>query len=155
MKESYDKLVKEIKRAEADVFLWQVLADKVTGRANPFLSADTIAVLFSEQSEFIMKSREITLGRASTHSQQIDVDLSSLTSSKKISRLQCKINLVEDDVFFLSNKGSLTVWVDGEPAEQDKQIKLNDKALIQIDAISILFLINYNNIAPKSVSSTN
>ena len=94
-----------------------------------------------------MKSREITLGRTSTHT-QVDIDLSMLKPSKKISRIQCKICLVEDDVFYLFNKGSLIVWIDGEPVEQNNKHKLNDKALIEIDSISILFLINYNNIAP-------
>lgn len=149
MKEQYDSISKEIKRTEADIFLWQALADKVTGRKNPFIEMDTIAVLFCEQTEFRMKSREITIGRASPNT-IVDIDLSLIKQSKKISRIQCKICLIEDDLFYLFNKGTLDIRVNGEQVNQNEKIQIKDKSLIQIDSISLLFLVNYNNIPPQN-----
>jgi hypothetical protein len=61
MKETYDGLLRQIKRSEADLFLWQSLVDKVTGNSNPFVDSDTLAVLFNENLTFPMKSREVRL----------------------------------------------------------------------------------------------
>lgn len=58
---SYDSLLHEIKRAEADVFLWQILVDKVTNRENPFADVQTLAVIFSEKIEFKMNKKEVFL----------------------------------------------------------------------------------------------
>jgi hypothetical protein len=60
MCESYNSLLHQIKRAEADVFLWQCLADKVTNNSNPFLDIDTYAVLFNDKFSYNMKSREVS-----------------------------------------------------------------------------------------------
>lgn len=149
MNTKYDELLNEIKRTEADVFLWQALADKVTGRSNPFIEMDTIAVLFCQEVEYKMKKREIALGLSSNCS-QVDINLGSITNSKKISTIQCKICLIEDDLFYLFNKGDLVIQVDGESVLKDSKIRIKDKSLIEIDDINLLFLINYNNIAPLS-----
>jgi hypothetical protein len=59
---SYESLLHEIKRAEADIFLWQILADKITNRPNPFADVQTLAVLFSEKTEFKMSKKEVFTG---------------------------------------------------------------------------------------------
>lgn len=61
MAKCYDSLMHEIKRAEADLFLWQVLVDKVVDRPNPFAEADTLAILFCENIEFKMSKKEVEL----------------------------------------------------------------------------------------------
>ena len=147
MNEKYNLITNEIKKKEAELFLWQVLADKVTGRANPFIEPDTVAVLFCEQTEFKMKKREITIGRSSANA---DIDLSLIEKNKKISRIQCKIILMEDDVFFLINKGNSPIFLDGEIVIKDEKKRIKDKAIIVINKISLLFLINYNNISPMN-----
>jgi len=67
MNTKYENLLNEIKRTEADVFLWQALADKVTGRSNPFIEMDTVAVLFCQEIEYKMKKREILIGRCNNN----------------------------------------------------------------------------------------
>jgi hypothetical protein len=59
MAKCYDSLMHQIKRAEADLFLWQLLVDKVIDRPNPFCEPDTLAVLFSENIEFKMNKKEV------------------------------------------------------------------------------------------------
>ena len=65
MLKSYQSLLQEIKRPEADVFLWQVLADKITDRKNAFADVETLAVLFCEKIEFIMNKKEVSSARFS------------------------------------------------------------------------------------------
>ena len=59
MLRSYNRLLRLIKRAEADTFLWQALADKVTGTNNPFVDANTLAVLFVDNRFVQIKSNEV------------------------------------------------------------------------------------------------
>ena len=145
MNEKYNSIGNEIKKKEAELFLWQVLADKVTGRTNPFIEPDTIAVIFCEQIEFKMKKREIIIGRSDTYA---DIDLSLIKKNKKISRIQCKIILMEDDIFFLINIGSSAIFLDGEAVIKDEKKRIKDKSIIEINQMFLLFMINYNNISP-------
>ena len=59
MLKSYQSLLTDIKRSEADIFLWQVLVDKITDRPNPFADVETLAILFSENIEFKMIKKEV------------------------------------------------------------------------------------------------
>lgn len=144
MNGKYNLLVNEIKKKESEIFLWQVLADKVSGYHNNFIETDTYAMLFCEQSEFKMKKREITIGRSSTKG-FVDIDLSSIKQSKKISRIQCKIVLIEDDVFFLINLGS-AIYLDGDKIIKNEKKRIKDKSILEINQINLLFLVNYKNI---------
>jgi hypothetical protein len=82
MKQNYELILKQIKRAEADIFLWQILVDKVTGnfnfmkasthyfqcrilfcsisgKKNLFAEINTLAVIFCEYLEFKMQKKEV------------------------------------------------------------------------------------------------
>jgi len=61
MTNSYNLILGNIKRSEADLFLWQCLVDKVTCNENMFLDIDTLAVLFSEKFTFKIKSSQVNL----------------------------------------------------------------------------------------------
>lgn len=146
MAKSYESLLHEIKRAEADVFLWQVLVDKVTDRPNPFAAVDTLAVLFSAKTEFVMNKKEMIIGRSSS-SVPVDIDLNMLNANKKISRKQCVICHIKSNLFFLFNCGKQPVFVDGSPVVTNSRLQINDKSLIEIGDISMIFLVNYNIIS--------
>lgn len=147
MLKSYQSLLQEIKRSEADVFLWQVLADKITDRKNAFADVETLAVLFCEKIEFIMNKKEVSIGRSSSNS-KVDIDLSTIyKADKTMSRKQCVICHVKSDLFFLFNRGRMPVFVDGNPVLINERSQLNDKSLIEIGDVAMLFLVNYNIIS--------
>lgn len=143
MIKSYNSILHDIKRAEADIFLWQVLIDKVTDKPNPFAEVDTLAIMLCKKTEFKMKKKEIILGRSSS-STIADIDLSTISSSKKISRKQCVVSHVKSNLFFLFNCGKETVFIDGYPVLINSRLQINDKSLIEIGDLSMIFLFNYN-----------
>ena len=59
MTDSYNLILSNIKRSEADLFLWQCLVDKVTCNESIFLDIDTLGVLFNEKFTFKIKSNEV------------------------------------------------------------------------------------------------
>lgn len=146
MARSYSKVLHEIKRAEADLFLWQILVDKITKRENPFVEADTLAILFSEQIEYQMKKKQIILGRSRSND-KIDIDLSLIKLDKRVSRVQCSICHVQSDLFYLSNRGKLTVFIDGKPVLVGCKLLVHDKSLIEVGDITMMFLVNYSIIS--------
>lgn len=129
MSQSYDLLLSQIKRAEADLFLWQGLADKVTGSCNPFVEPDTLAVLFSEGFSYSMKKREIVLGR----SENCDVCL----GDKKVSRNHLRINMIDSDYFMLFNTGKMCLYVDGKILLANTKTRIFDKSIIEVKPFGV------------------
>nr|DBA32939.1 TPA: hypothetical protein GDO54_000683 [Pyxicephalus adspersus] len=78
---------REIRQLEQELHRWQVLVDSITGMSSPDFDTQTLAVLRGRMVRYLMRSREITLGRA-TKDNQIDVDLSLEGPAWKISRKQ-------------------------------------------------------------------
>ena len=78
---------REIRQLEQELHKWQVLVDSITGMGSPDFDNQTLAVLRGRMVRYLMRSREITLGRA-TKDNQIDVDLSLEGPAWKISRKQ-------------------------------------------------------------------
>uniref|UniRef100_A0A8D0QA57 Microspherule protein 1 n=1 Tax=Sus scrofa TaxID=9823 RepID=A0A8D0QA57_PIG len=78
---------REIRQLEQELHKWQVLVDSITGMSSPDFDNQTLAVLRGRMVRYLMRSREITLGRA-TKDNQIDVDLSLEGPAWKISRKQ-------------------------------------------------------------------
>lgn len=60
MSECYTDLLSQIKRREAELFLWQILIDKITGNANPFMNMNTFAVMFFGEKIFSMNKQEVS-----------------------------------------------------------------------------------------------
>lgn len=107
----YNRLENQIKRAEADLFLWQILVDKVSGSNSLFNDNQTVAVFFNEKFTYSMKKREIKIGR----SLEADITLNSSTKSGlKISRIQCTVCQLDANKFYLINNGRLPIFVDGK-----------------------------------------
>ncbi|XP_016096457.1 microspherule protein 1 [Sinocyclocheilus grahami] len=78
---------REIRQLEQELPRWQVLVDSITGMNSPDFDNQTLAALRGRMVRYLMRSREITLGRA-TKDKQIDVDLSLEGPAWKISRKQ-------------------------------------------------------------------
>lgn len=81
------KNAREIRQLENEVGRWNVLVDSVTGVCPGELDGQTLAVLRGRLVRYLMRSREITIGRTAKGN-VVDVDLSLEGPAHKISRRQ-------------------------------------------------------------------
>ena len=105
---------KEIRHLEAEVGKWQGLVDKVRGDSPPDFDNQTLAVLRGRLVRYLMRSKEITLGRSSKEA-TVDVDLKLEGPAWKISRRQGIIKLWNSGEFYVANEGRRAIFVDGKP----------------------------------------
>ncbi|XP_064597826.1 microspherule protein 1-like isoform X2 [Liolophura sinensis] len=132
---------REIRNLEQELPKWQVLVDHVTGISPPDFDNQTLAVLRGRLVRYLMRSREITLGRA-TKDNQIDVDLSLEGPAWKISRRQGIIKLRNNGDFFVANEGKRPIYIDGKPVLAGVKQKLNNNSVVEISCLRFIFLIN-------------
>ncbi|XP_076088814.1 microspherule protein 1-like [Mytilus galloprovincialis] len=132
---------KEIRHLEQELPKWQVLVDSVTGISPPDFDNQTLAVLRGRLVRYLMRSREITLGKA-TKDNQVDVDLALEGPAWKISRRQGVIKLRSTGEFFISNEGKRPIYVDGKPILGGIKQKLNNNSVVEISCLRFIFLIN-------------
>jgi len=132
---------KEIRRLEAELPRWQVLVDAVTGVSPPEFDNQTLAVLRGRLVRYLMRSREITIGRA-TKDNQIDVDLSLEGPAWKVSRRQGIIKLKTNGDFLISNEGQRSIYVDGAPVSVGAKCQLANNAVVEIAGLRFIFLVN-------------
>lgn len=132
---------REVRHLEAELPKWQVLVDSVTGISPPDFDNQTLAVLRGRLVRYLMRSREITLGRA-TKDNQIDVDLSLEGPAWKISRRQGVIKLRNTGEFFIANEGKRPIYIDGKPVLNGNKHKLNNNSVVEISCLRFIFLIN-------------
>lgn len=109
---------KEIRHLEAEISKWQGLVDKVRCENPPDFDNQTLAVLRGRLVRYLMRSKEITLGRT-TKDHAVDVDLKLEGPSWKISRRQGIIKLKNSGEFFIANEGRRCIFVDGKPVSTD------------------------------------
>uniref|UniRef100_A0A3Q3GFH7 Microspherule protein 1 n=1 Tax=Kryptolebias marmoratus TaxID=37003 RepID=A0A3Q3GFH7_KRYMA len=132
---------KEIRQLEQELPRWQVLVDSITGMSMPDFDNQTLAALRGRMVRYLMRSREITLGRA-TKDKQIDVDLSLEGPAWKISRKQGIIKLKNNGDFFIANEGRRPIYIDGRPVLSGNKWKLNNNSVVEIAGLRFVFLIN-------------
>lgn len=132
---------REVRHLEQELPKWQVLVDSVTGVSPPDFDHQTLAVLRGRLVRYLMRSKEITLGRA-TKDNQIDVNLSLEGPAWKISRLQGIIKLRHTGDFFIANEGKRPIYVDSRPVPTGNKQKLNHNAVVEISCLRFIFLIN-------------
>ncbi|XP_069509819.1 microspherule protein 1 isoform X1 [Ambystoma mexicanum] len=137
---------REIRQLEQELHKWQVLVDSITGMSSPDFDNQTLAVLRGRMVRYLMRSREITLGRA-TKDNQIDVDLSLEGPAWKISRKQGVIKLKNNGDFFIANEGRRPIYIDGRPVLPGSKWKLNNNSVVEIAGLRFVFLINQDLIA--------
>ncbi|XP_023687055.1 microspherule protein 1 isoform X2 [Paramormyrops kingsleyae] len=132
---------REIRQLEQELPRWQVLVDSITGMNSPDFDNQTLAALRGRMVRYLMRSREITLGRA-TKDKQIDVDLSLEGPAWKISRKQGIIKLKNNGDFFIANEGRRPFYIDGRPVLSGNKWKLNNNSVVEIAGLRFVFLIN-------------
>lgn len=132
---------REIRQLEQELPRWQVLVDTITGMNLPDFDNQTLAALRGRMVRYLMRSREITLGRA-TKDKQIDVDLSLEGPAWKISRKQGIIKLKNNGDFFMANEGRRPIYIDGRPVLSGNKWKLNNNSVVEIAGLRFVFLIN-------------
>uniref|UniRef100_A0A8C4QKP0 Microspherule protein 1 n=1 Tax=Eptatretus burgeri TaxID=7764 RepID=A0A8C4QKP0_EPTBU len=122
---------REIRQLEQELPRWQAMVESVTGSSTPEFDSQTLAVLRGRLVRYLMRSREITLGRATKHS-QIDVDLSLEGPAWKISRKQGVIKLRGSGEFIISNEGRRPIYIDGKPVLTGSKWKLNNNSVVEV-----------------------
>ncbi|KAJ0182688.1 hypothetical protein K1T71_002057 [Dendrolimus kikuchii] len=131
---------KDIRLLENSLSRWQVLVQSVAD-GNTELDKNTLAVLRGRLVRYLMRSREIAVGR-STRDHPIDVDLSLEGPAAKVSRKQATIRLRNSGDFFMSSEGKRPIFVDGRPILQGNKVKLNHNSVIEIAGLRFVFLVN-------------
>ncbi|XP_012278596.1 microspherule protein 1 [Orussus abietinus] len=132
---------KEIRVLENELGRWQVLVDSVTGVNPPDFDNQTLAILRGRLVRYLMRSREITVGR-STKDHSVDVDLTLEGPAWKVSRRQGTIRLRNNGDFFLSSEGKRPIFVDSRPILAGNKMKLNNNSVIEVAGLRFIFLIN-------------
>ncbi|XP_058066712.1 microspherule protein 1 [Anopheles bellator] len=137
------KSKKEIRSLENELNRWSVLVDSLTGIGfSPGFDAQTLAVIRGRMVRFLMRSREIVLGRT-TKDTTVDVDLSLEGPAYKVSRKQGTIKLRSNGDFFITNEGKRPLYIDGRPLLCGHKTRLNDNCVIEISNLRFVFLINH------------
>lgn len=137
-----DRMAKrEIRRIEAEVAKWQIVVEQVTGQATPDFDNQTLAVLRGRLVRYLMRSREISVGRA-TAEHTVDVDLTLEGPASKVSRRQAVIKLKNSGDFHLANEGSRSVMVNGKAVITGEMARLANNAVVEFCNLRFVFLIN-------------
>ncbi|XP_072034818.1 microspherule protein 1-like isoform X3 [Amphiura filiformis] len=132
---------REIRHLENEIPKWQVMVDSVTGISPPDFDNQTLAVLRGRLVRYLMRSREITIGRA-TKDNTIDVDLSLEGPAWKVSRKQGVIKLRNSGEFYVANEGKRAIHIDGKAVLKGQKTKLNNNSVVEIAGLRFIFLIN-------------
>eukprot|EP00095_Tigriopus_kingsejongensis_P002116 snap_masked-scaffold447_size167621-processed-gene-0.1 protein:Tk02116 transcript:snap_masked-scaffold447_size167621-processed-gene-0.1-mRNA-1 annotation:"microspherule protein 1-like" len=135
------RVKKEIRHLEAEINKWQMLVDKVRGDNPPDFDNQTLAVLRGRLVRYLMRSKEITLGRSSKD-QSVDVDLKLEGPAWKISRKQGVIKLKTTGEFCIANEGRRSIFVNGKPVQRGESARLCNNSVLEIAGLRFVFLIN-------------
>ncbi|CAG2110412.1 unnamed protein product [Medioppia subpectinata] len=141
------KTKREIRLLENEIPKWQVLVDSITGVAPSDFDNQTLAVLRGRLVRYLMRSREITLGRC-TKDSVVDVDLSLEGPASKISRKQGIIKLQPNGDFIIANTGKRPFYIDSKPVlGAGNCLKISNNSVVEIAGLRFVFLINQDLIA--------
>ncbi|XP_050540256.1 microspherule protein 1 [Daktulosphaira vitifoliae] len=136
------KVKKEMKVLEDELPRAQVLVFPMTGINPVEFEPQTLAVLRGRLVRYLMRSKEITIGRSSKY-QQVDVDLKLEGPAWKISRRQATIRLRNTGDFLIVCEGKKCLYVDGKPLTAGSRCRLNHNSVLEIAGLRFLFLINH------------
>jgi len=140
----------QVKQLEEEIPCWELLVSNLTKTPLPELDQHTVAVLRGQLVRYLMRSREITIGRC-TDNCYVDIDLSLEGPAQKVSRRQGIIKLKNNGDFFLVNEGKQPFYVDGKPVVKGSKAKLGHDSVIEIALLRFVFQINQQILssAPK------
>ncbi|XP_032240332.2 microspherule protein 1 isoform X2 [Nematostella vectensis] len=139
---------REIRQLEEEIPKWQVVVDELCGQGNTTSGASanefdlqTLAVLRGRLVRYLMRSREISVGRA-TADNQVDVDLSLEGPAWKISRRQATIKLKSDGEYYVINEGRRPLLIDGKTINLGSKARLHHNSTFEICGLRFVFLVN-------------
>nr|XP_009858851.1 microspherule protein 1-like [Ciona intestinalis] len=153
MRISDRKQKREIKQLEEEIPRWEYLVSSVTGVPTQELDQHTVAVLRGRLVRYLMRSKEITIGR-STEFVTVDIDLSLEGPASKISRRQGTIKMKSNGDFVFANEGKRPMFIDGKAIQTGSKAKLFHESVLEIGLLRFVFLINQNLVNPTTVQST-
>ncbi|GJQ68371.1 hypothetical protein Trydic_g16962 [Trypoxylus dichotomus] len=133
--------IREIRQLENEIGRWNVLVDSVTGVCPGELDSQTLAVLRGRMVRYLMRSREITIGR-SAKGHNVDIDLALEGPAHKVSRRQGTLRLRNTGEFYLSSEGKRPIFVDGRPITTGNIVRLYDNTVVEIACLRFIFCIN-------------
>ena len=137
-----DRMAKrEIRRLEAEVSKWQIVVEQVTGQPTADFDNQTLAVMRGRLVRYLMRSREISVGRT-TADITVDVDLSLEGPATKVSRKQAIIKLTNSGEFHIANEGKRPVMVNGNAVVMGEVAKLANNTVVEFCNLRFVFLIN-------------
>ncbi|KXJ16530.1 microspherule protein 1 isoform X1 [Exaiptasia diaphana] len=143
---------REILKLEEEIPKWQIIVDDFcgsnktsTGSHNEF-DNQTLAVLRGRLVRYLMRSREIIVGRA-TADNQVDVDLSLEGPAWKVSRRQAVIRLKSDGEYYVVNEGRRSLLIDGKPIGMGVKARLHHNSTFEVCGLRFVFLINQDLVA--------
>lgn len=139
------KNIKHIRQLENELGRWNVLVDSVTGVCPGELDGHTLAVLRGKLVRYLMRSRDITIGR-SAKGYNVDIDLTLEGPAQKISRRQGSLRLRNTGEFYLSSEGKRPIFVDGRPITAGNKVRLYDNSVVEISCLRFIFTINHDSI---------
>jgi microspherule protein 1 len=123
---------KEIRTLENELQRLSVLLEPQIGNGmSPEFDNQTLAVLRGRSVRYLMRSREITVGR-NAKDFCVDVNLSLEGTAYKVSRKQGTIKMRNNGDFFLANEGKRPIFVDGVPIITGSKIKLHNNNVIEV-----------------------
>lgn len=157
-------LSRDVAAAEAHLAKLTVAVEAVTGISPPDFDPRTMAVLRGRLVRFLVRSREISIGRATRDKgHSVDVDLSfeglplprpmqgGLTGSgtgtgpaMKVSRRQATIKLRSTGEFFICNDGKRALYVDGKPLLAQAKVRLDHNAVIEVPSLHSSTLLQFH-----------
>lgn len=137
---------REIRQLENELPKWQVLVDSVTGVTPADFDNQTLAVLRGRLVRYLMRSKEITIGRM-TKDNAIDVDLALEGPAWKVSRRQGVIKLRNTGEFIIANEGKRPIYIDGKPVLAGNKHRLNNNSVVEIAGLRFIFLVNQDLIS--------
>ncbi|XP_003741160.1 microspherule protein 1 [Galendromus occidentalis] len=136
---------KEMKRLESELPLWHAMSadakDDCRKKVVPDVDNQTLAVLRGRSVRYLMRSKEISLGRSSREI-KVDVDFSLEGYAYKISRRQAIIKLRNNGEFVFANEGKRPVYVDGNPVLTGNKLRLNHNSVVELAGLRFVFLVN-------------
>ena len=134
-----------MKRREEIILLkvgkWQIVVEQVTGQPTADFDNQTLAVLRGRLVRYLMRSREISVGRA-TAEHTVDVDLTLEGPASKVSRKQAIIKLTNSREFHIANEGKRPVMVNGVAVVMGEAAKLTNNTVVEFCNLRFVFLVN-------------
>ncbi|GAQ89178.1 Forkhead-associated (FHA) domain-containing protein [Klebsormidium nitens] len=120
------------------------LADSATCRQ--LTRERALAVLYGRRLRYLIRDSEILVGR-STVEAAVDVDLAVEGAATKVSRKQASIKLKKDGNWYIKNLGKREFQVNNRPVEAGSREKLENKCLLEIGGLRLVFEINSKLVA--------